>query len=307
MTRPLILDVDGTFLKNDLTHEMILESLKRNPLKTVRDLVIGIADKPTMKQHMIARIGDRLVRGDQPLEPKIVALAKEAKAKGRSVYLCSGSEASLVERLAAPHAFLDGAFGTSPTYNMTSANKAAFLMERFPEGFDYAGNSTQDFAVWESAHSAYGVRPPMGTVETRTAADEPVEILADRPSLRETLPRLFAGLELWKLLVLLVPLLIFAVLIGFSATQTFNLAAGIAGLFLARNVERMLRNIQTDRMGRGSVYKENPLSKGELSVPVAGLAFIGFSAVGLAFLGTLTPWIPIGLFSLWVIRRAWPR
>lgn len=307
MTRPLILDVDGTFLRNDLTHEMVLEAVKHNPFSAFRHLLIGIGNKPRMKQLMLARIGDRLLQGDQPLETTTVSLAKEAKAQGRSVYLCSGSEEGLVKRLAAPHDFLDGAFGTSQTYNMTSANKAAFLQERFPDGFDYVGNSTQDFAVWEAAHSAYGIRPPIATAETRTATGAPVEILIEKPRLGEKLPLLLVGLELWKLLVLLVPLLIIAVLIGFSATQTFNLTAGIAGLFLARNVERMLRNIQTDRMSRGTAYKDNPLSKGDLSVPIAGAAFIGLSILGLAFLGTLTLWIPIGLFSLWVIVRAWPR
>ena len=299
MTRPLILDVDGTFLKNDLTHEMILESIKRNPLVGFWHLLIGITNKPLMKQHMVARIGDRLLQGDQPLEPTIVSLAKEAKAQGRSVYLCSGSEESLVKRLAAQHDFLDGAFGTSPTYNMTSENKAAFLKERFPDGFDYAGNSTQDFAVWEEAQHAYGVRPPAGTLETRTQLDRPVDILVERPPFTEKLPHLLAGLELWKLVVLLVPLLVGAVLMGLGAAQTLNLAAGIAVLFLAMNVGRMLRRVQTDRIGRGTAYKGNPIASGKLPVPLAGIAFIGMSFAGLALLTTLSPWLSLGAIVLW--------
>ncbi|MEL6686568.1 MAG: hypothetical protein AAFP97_02995 [Pseudomonadota bacterium] len=300
MTRPLILDVDGTFLKNDLTHEMILESIKRNLLVGLWQLLIGITNKPRMKQHMVARIGDRLLQGDQPTEPTIVSLAKEAKAEGRPVYLCSGSEESLVKRLAAQHDFLDGAFGTSPTYNMTSENKAAFLKDRFPDGFDYAGNSSQDFAVWEEAQLAYGARPPAGTLETRTQLDRPVDILIERPAFTEKLPHLLAGLELWKLVVLLVPLLVGAVLTGLGATQTLNLAAGIAALFLAMNVGRMLRRVQTDRIGRGTAYKGNLIASGKLPVPLAVAAFVGMSVVGLALLASLTPLLSLGAIFLWI-------
>ena len=300
MTRPLILDVDGTFLKNDLTHEMILEAIKRNPLVGLWHLFIGITNKPRMKQHMVSRIGDQLLQGEQPLEPTIVSLAKEAKAQGRTVFLCSGSEESLVKRLAQQHDFLDGAFGTSPTYNMTSANKAAFLRDRFPDGFDYAGNSTQDFAVWEEAQMAYGVRPPAGTLETRTQLEQPVEILVERPAFSEKLPHLLTGLELWKLVVLLVPLLVGAVLIGLTATQTFNLALGIAALFLTMNVGRMLRRVQIDRVGRGTAYKENPIASGKLPVPLAGAAFLGMFAAGLTLLATLTPLLSLAAVFLWI-------
>lgn len=307
MTRPLILDVDGTFLRNDLTHEMVLEAVKRDPFSAIWHLLIGLRNKPRMKQLMLARIGDRLLQGDQPLETTIVSLAKEAKAQGRSVYLCSGSEEGLVKRLAARHDFLDGAFGTSPTYNMTSANKATFLQERFPDGFDYAGNSTQDFAVWEAAHSAYGVRPPAGTLETRTAMDEPVEILVETPLFSQKLPLLLSGLELWKLVVLLVPLLVGAVLIGLSATQTFNLAASIAVLFLALNVGRMLRRLHSDRIVRGLAYKNNPVANGSLSVPLASIAFLALSGVGLAVLSTLSPWLALGAVGLWVLNAVFRR
>ncbi|MGB6230481.1 MAG: hypothetical protein WBF53_10185 [Litorimonas sp.] len=300
MTRPLILDVDGTLLKNDLTHEMILEAVKRDPTRGPGYLLTGLRDKPRMKQDMLDRIRDRLLRGPQPLEPEIVALARATKADGREVYLCSGSEAGLVRELAERHDFIDGAFGTSPTYNMTSENKAAFLLDQFPEGFDYAGNSTQDFAVWEAAQSAYAIRPPAGTELTRTAADESVEILIERPSLSEKLPLVLAGLEIWKLLTILLPLLIVAVLLGLNATQTFWLILAVAVLFLAANVERMLRRVQSDRIG-GSAKKGNPVAGGLLSVPLAVIAYLVLAGTGLFALSLLTPWLALAVVSVRVL------
>jgi hypothetical protein len=304
MTRPLILDVDGTFLKNDLTHEMILEAVRQNPAAGLSDLIVGAQDKPNMKQRMVARIGSTLLQGAQPVEPEIVALAKEAKASGRPVFLCSGSEASLVERLAAQYEFLDGAFGTSPTYNMTSENKATFLLQQFPDGFDYAGNSTQDYAVWEVAQSAYAIRPPSGTEFIRSANDDPVNILIERPRLGSKLALLLRGFEVWKLVVLLLPLLILSVLIGLSASQMLYLAAGVSILFLGVNTGRMLARIHQDRQQRGTAYKDNPLASGDLSIPLALIACVSLFGAGLALLALLTPWIPLAIVSVMIIIRA---
>ena len=286
MKRPLILDVDGTFLKNDLTHEMILEAVKRDPLRAFRYARIGMRDKPTMKQEMVARIGDRLLRGAQPVEPTIMELARDAKAQGREVYLCSGSEASLVARLADQYDVLDGAFGTSPTYNMTSGNKAAFLEDQFPDGFDYAGNSTQDFAVWEAAQSAYGVRPPNGTAETTTAAEKPVHILVERPSPFSKLPLILRGFEIWKLLTVMLPLLIIAFLLGLTPGATLQFAVGVTLLFLARNIQRMLSKLHYDRERGGNAIKGNPIASGDLSVTSAVVMLVGLLAVGLPTLVT---------------------
>lgn len=298
MSRPLALDVDGTLIKSDLTHEMILEAIKRDPLKAVHYARLGLRSKPAMKQEMVARIGDRIATEALPLEPKIVELAKGAVAQGRSVHLCSGTEHSLVERLGETLDFVSESHGTSSTYNMTSGNKAAFLRERFPKGFDYAGNSTQDFAVWEAAQSAYAIHPPQGTELTETAAGESVEILEARPALGETLPHLLRGLEIWKLVAILVPVLIVTALTSLTSVATLKLVSGLSLLFLARNVERMLIRVQTDRARGGSARNGNAISTGDLSVPMAVIAYLGLGLAGLGALALLTPWLPLLLLSL---------
>ncbi|MEM9600559.1 MAG: hypothetical protein AAF926_06020, partial [Pseudomonadota bacterium] len=214
-----------------------------------------------------------------------------AVANGRSVHLCSGTEQSLVSRLGETLDFVTHAFGTSPTYNMTSDNKAAFLKERFPDGFDYAGNSTQDFAVWEAAQSAYAIRPPTAAEVTTTAGLQPVEILEDRPPLPEALPYLLKGLEIWKLIVLLVPLLLITALLGQPSETMLSLTAGVSVLFLANNVGRMLRGVQRDRR-RGGVFKSaNAIATGDLSVPLAAIIYIVLCLVGLGLLATVSPYV----------------
>ncbi|MEM7729738.1 MAG: hypothetical protein AAF311_10745 [Pseudomonadota bacterium] len=301
MSRPLILDVDGTLIKSDLTHEMILAAILRDPWRALRYLRLGLTDKPQMKQEMVARIGDRLAVDVVPLESEIIGLAQEAVASGRNVHLCSGSEQSLVDRLGERLDFVSETYGTSPTYNMTSGNKAAFLEDRFPNGFDYAGNSTQDYAVWEAAQLGYGVRPPSDTEHTRTAADLPVEILVDRPTLSEKLPAALWGFEIWTVPAILVPVLIVCVLIGMQGLDMLALSLGIAALLLAGNVECMLRNVQDDRRRGGLRLRDNPVASGDLSVPLALFAYLALGTAGLFLLATLTPWLAVLVVSIRVL------
>lgn len=299
--RPLILDVDGTLIKSDLTHEMILEAIKRNPARALHYAKVGAKDKPAMKADMVARIGDRFAFANLPLEPKIVALAHEARRAGRKVYLCSGSEKSLVERLAEELDFIDGAFGTTLGYNMTSENKAAFLTERFPDGFDYAGNSTQDFAVWKAAQRAYGVRPPKGTDTTRTAADKAVTILEPRqrrfgPLLRTLRPVMWPAA-----LISALPGLYHAMrgintdwsAVGWTAVCAVPLLGALA-------ISDDLADIQRDR--RRSDMRDRPLAAGNLSVPSAVMALLGLLMImtGLSAV-TLNPWATAWLLGTFVL------
>lgn len=300
MTRPLILDVDGTMLKSDLTHEMILAAVMRDPRKAPHYARVGKADKPQMKQEMVARIGDTLDMSVAPLEPKIVALAETTVEDGREVYLCSGSEQSLVDRLGARLDFITESFGTSPTYNMTSENKAAFLRDRFPDGFDYAGNSTQDFAVWEAAHSAYGMRPPRGTDKTRTAAGESVTILEARTSEIGTLLKAMRPWRLWFPLPLLI-LVCAAVYKGVATNLWLPVWATVVWMLIVAALALIddLRDIQQDRRDQ---KPNRPIASGDLSVTkaVGGLVVLVLSATILS-LQILPLWmVPVFGFVLWL-------
>jgi len=300
MTRPLILDVDGTLLKSDLTHEMILAAVMRDPGKALHYARIGKDDKPQMKQEMIARIGKRLDIDVAPLEPTIVALAEQAIIDGRKVYLCSGSEQSLVDRLGARLEFVTESFGTSPTYNMTSENKAAFLIERFPDGFDYAGNSTQDFAVWEAAQSAYAMRPPKGTDKTRTAAGEPVTIMEPRGSQFGTLLRAMRPWRLWFPLTLLV-LVIAAIYKGVATNLWLPMWATVVWMLSVAALALIddLRDIHQDRRDN---KPNRPIAAGDLSVTAAaaGLVALILAATFLS-LAILPVWMfPVFLLVLWL-------
>ncbi len=293
-SRPLVLDVDGTMIRSDITHEMLFEGAKRRPWAIPKMVWLGLKSKPALKQYLVARIGHHLAIEHVPLEPKAVALANAAKAQGRAVYLCSGSEESLVKRLGAILPYVDDSFGTTPDYNMTSKNKAAFLSDRFPEGFDYAGNSTQDYAVWAVAQKAYAIRPPHDTKFRTSATGEPVEILEERGL---QLPKGWTSGDMWYAVM---PGLFIAVLIYMVEwrNQTINPSeifaqfdvrwlGGLFGLFFLTytlDAFRGMANVHRYRQDPGE--RERSFAAGHLSFKfgmVAGLVCLmialGFSAL----------------------------
>ena len=175
---PLVLDLDGTLVLNDLTHELIAGAALLTPLRFPSQGLLGLrGDKPGMKRRMLQRLGHRFDPAHLPYNPSVLAIARAHRAQGGQVYLCSGSHENLVHAIVDHLPELDGGWGTRDGYNMTSSRKAAFLRNEFPDGFIYAGNSTQDLKVWAAAEIGLAVNPPPEFAEVRTAQGKPVVVI----------------------------------------------------------------------------------------------------------------------------------
>ena len=284
-TRPLVLDVDGTMIRSDLTHELLFEGFLTDPLAWPRLIPLAFRDKPALKAEFVARLGDRIDTDNLPLEPLAVKLAEEAKAQGREVYLCSGSEQSLVKRLAARLPYVDDAFGTVPGYNMTAQNKADFLTERFPDGFDYVGNSSQDYEPWEAAHTAYAIRPPRDAGERRSMSGANVEVLEarQRTSVRVWASALGTADRIW-VVALIAYLVTLALGDGnLAATLSMCLAMLAAGVSLWRSA----RYAAADRLH--GKRKRQSVATGALSVTKAAGVGAALTLAGLVATVWLLP------------------
>ena len=133
-TRPLVLDVDGTFLRTDMLLESFLAALGRDPLATLGAVLRNMHSKARLKQAL-ARLGP--LRADLlPVNPDMAALARHGVQSGRQVVLASGSDESLVAALAEAHGIPEWIASDGDT-NLTGARKAQALEQRFGRaGFD---------------------------------------------------------------------------------------------------------------------------------------------------------------------------
>ncbi len=151
--KPLVLDVDGTFLKTDLLWETFWAGLGKAPIATLKACLRHLSDRAALKAAL-ARIAP--LRLDLlPVNGEVADLALQNRVAGREVILASGADRCLVARLAANYGLSDQVFASDGRTNLTGAKKAAALVTRFGEGgFDYAGNHAVDVAVWEKADNA---------------------------------------------------------------------------------------------------------------------------------------------------------
>lgn len=305
---PLILDLDGTLVRNDMTHELVLATALHSPGDFPDALRLGKTDKPAMKAFMYERHGDRLRADHLPYQPEIISLAERYRDGGAKVYLCSGSIQETVTRVVDHLDWVEDGWGTTPDVNLTSENKAAFLMDRFPDGFDYAGNSTQDYAVWEKARRAYAIHPPSDTSDRTDARGKPVDILEPRSDSLASMGRVFSpGPWAIGLLLPLLPLLIgtdYRTVVILAAYLSFSLLA------TALNIFANLAHINPDR--ETAKRRHRPLPSGRTSVPQAGVVILVCLIFGLALLSFLPLPLKLALPALFVaglfaVRAGWAR
>lgn len=158
--RPLIVDMDGTLLRNDSTFDLLALSFFHFPLKTILIIFQFFANKPALKEKLFLLSGHKLPVEDLPYNEIVVEFAKDQSRQGRTVILCSGGYESLVQCVSKFQGYFTEAFGTADGLNLTSKHKAAFLKNRYPNGFDYIGNSNDDIAVWAASEERYAISPP---------------------------------------------------------------------------------------------------------------------------------------------------
>ncbi|NVJ96460.1 MAG: UbiA family prenyltransferase [Marivivens sp.] len=152
VSKPLVLDIDGTLLRTDMLFENVWAGLGTDPIRTIK-AGVTLFRKPARLKEAVYNIAD--IRVDLlPVNTEALEFAKAAQADGREVILASASDERLVQALADHNGF-DGAIGSKDGRNLKGANKAAALVERYGKGgFDYAGDDSSDTAIWDVADKA---------------------------------------------------------------------------------------------------------------------------------------------------------
>ena len=289
--------MDGTLVRNDLTHELVAATGLRTPLDLPRAIRLGMKDKPAMKRFMLERHGDAVSAENLPYQDRVVDLARAHKARGGRVYLCSGSHEDVVKRVVEYNDWLDGGWGTRDGFNLTSSNKADFLSEEFPGGFDYVGNSTQDYEVWKAARKGYAINPPRGVGGIRTATGAPVKVL-ERPS--GTLKAILKAMRVhqWAKngLMFLVPLLTFAEL---SLQDVVSVGFGFVAFSLLASSTYVLNDlVDIDSDRKHATKRDRMLASGRISIPRAVVLMGALGGLAVLIAAFLPPsfWPVMGLY-----------
>ena len=306
--KPLVLDVDGTFLKTDMLIEAFWCGLGRAPLATLKAL--RHLRHPARLKAELARIAP--LRTDLlPVNPEVAALALASHAEGREVVLASASDVTQVARLADDYGFSDRIFASDGQHNLKGEAKARALVAEFGEsGFDYAGNAPTDLAVWRHAENALVVGRVRGT-EALSRAGQSVQHLPGGWSW-VGLARAFRPHQWVKNLLLLLPMI---------ASHHFDLATlvavlwGIVAFSAAASsiyIVNDLLDLEADRLH--PTKHRRPFASGAVPIGVGMVAFAALAALalgiaawlGLAFLGVVALYMLTSLaYSLRLKRMRW--
>ena len=150
---PLVVDLDGTLIYTDLLHESIIYLLKVKPwliLQLPFMLLRGRAGlKSTLAEIILPTIS--LL----PFNPELIEYVRQQRALGRKTILCTASHQYLAQSVADHLGIFDEVLASDENVNLAGPLKAKVLCERYGhKGFDYAGNSHHDLAVWAKARRA---------------------------------------------------------------------------------------------------------------------------------------------------------
>ncbi len=155
---PLCVDLDGTLIRSDVTIETALALLRRNPLNLFRFIFWLVKGRAHLKREIATRTQVHVSR--LPYDQRVLDWLRGGAATRHRV-LCTASDQSLADAVAAHVGVFDEVLGSDGSRNIGGRGKRDALRDRWGErGFDYAGNAATDLHVWRHARHAIVVNAP---------------------------------------------------------------------------------------------------------------------------------------------------
>lgn len=151
-TIPLAVDLDGTLIHGDLLHEGLLRFLAEAPARLFKLPALLVAGRAHFKQAVTRHTPPSPEM--LPWNRELIAWLKEQRAAGRPIVLCTAADEHGARRVADYLGIFDDVIASDGKNNLKGSAKADRLVSRYgPKGFDYAGDTTADLAVWEQART----------------------------------------------------------------------------------------------------------------------------------------------------------
>lgn len=149
----IAVDLDGTLALTDTLHEAVL-TLVRN--KTFKLLLL-----PFWLNKGVAYLKFKVAENSMldvttlPYNVLFIDWLKEQKVNGKKIVLCTAANERIAQAVSKHLNFFDDVIASNEYINLKSNNKRNALQEKYGEqGYDYAGNSSEDIEVWAGASQA---------------------------------------------------------------------------------------------------------------------------------------------------------
>jgi 4-hydroxybenzoate polyprenyltransferase len=305
----LCVDLDGTLVLSDTLWDGAASLLRKGPAFLFLPVWL-LRGRAHLKQQVAQRAG--LDPATLPYNEAVVADLRRHRQAGRDIWLATGADRLVAERIAAHLGVFTGVIASDGTVNLTGAHKQGALTARFGKGgYDYIGNSHTDLPVWREAREAQVVQPSAGLQRAMRRHQLRIGAVYARPpasgGFRVWLETL--RLHQWaKNLLIFLP-----VVLGHRPGAFANAALAFLAFGLVASSGYLINDtldLQEDR--RHATKRRRPLARGAVGV-TAALALIpalwlAAAAICLrlppAFAGILAIYLACSLgYSLWLKRK----
>ncbi|HEU5352696.1 MAG TPA: prenyltransferase [Terracidiphilus sp.] len=272
---PLCVDLDGTLVKSDTFQDALCNLLRHNPMALLRAPFWLRGGRAGVK-HQVAQRAP-LEPAHLPYNNELIRFLQAEHRRGRSLYLATGADGELAQRVAAHLGLFQGVLASNGETNLTRERKLHRLREQFGS-FDYVGNSRADLILLAHARQAMVANPTLGlrlALRKRNVAVQRVFL-----DLQPVFGSLLSVLHIrrWSInLLLFLPLLLAhritrpAVAAAFTAFLCFSFLASAGWL-----VDGLL-HMESDR--RNPARRMGPFAAGNLTV-TAGVALAAALVLG---------------------------
>lgn len=311
MSAPLVIDLDGTLIHSDLLLESGLSFLKHHPLRLLAPVRWLATGKANLKSRL-ARCAPVDV-SVLPYNDDVLQLINREKQQGRRIVLATASHKSYAQKIADHLGLFDQVLASDEHTNLSAERKRDALVAEFGmQGFDYAGNSSDDLPVWQAARRAYVVNSH-GKISRRAHSHGNVESEIKREvQVARTWLKALRVHQWAKNALIFVPLLASHRLLETQLLLNGLLAFLFFGLCASSvYVLNDLLDLEDDRHHASKCRR--PFASGALSIQSGLLAFPLLLLAGFVGAALLLPWkftVALGAYylltlaySFWLKRR----
>jgi 4-hydroxybenzoate polyprenyltransferase len=149
----IAVDLDGTLTLTDTLHESALCLLRNRPINVLALPFWLLGGKAALKAKVADNVDLNVTT--LPYNSALIEWLKEERIAGKRIVLCTAADERVAQAIADPLGLFDEVLASDGTTNNAGINKRAALEAKYgAKGYDYAGNSAADIAVWAGARQA---------------------------------------------------------------------------------------------------------------------------------------------------------
>jgi 4-hydroxybenzoate polyprenyltransferase len=294
-------DLDGTLIRSDMLWESLVRLLRINPLRLALVPFWWMRGRAHLKQQIARRVAVDVAT--LPYNEPFLAYLRQAKKEGRPLILATASDRAMANQVARHIGLFDEVLASDGQTNLRASAKRIALTEKFGErGFDYAGNSSVDLAVWEGTREAVVVNASNGLARRAAQQTKVGPVFPAAGSMWQSLFKSLRPHQWIKNLIVLVPLITShqlgnASLLS-SAIWTFlALCLCASGVYVLND----LLDLEADR--HHPTKRARPLATGDLPLPV-GLALFPVLLIASGVIASQLSGALTGILALYIITTS---